>query len=105
MKANRIVFRKLKQQYDLMVIKGALIMAEIELQDEAKDTFEDDIKFMKTVEEVPVRNDAKGLKYQIKALEELKGQLLDEEKYEEVIEADEILVKLRRELNRLKNGI
>ena len=105
MKANRIVFRKIKQQYDLMIIKGALIMAEIELQDEAKDTFEDDIKFMKTVEEVPVRNDAKGLRYQIKALEELKVQLLGEEKYEEVIEADEILVKLRRELKRLQNGI
>ena len=105
MKANRIVFRKIKQQYDLMIMKSAVILADMDLNFDKEQTFEDNITFMKTVEEVPVRNDARGLRYQIKALEELKVQLLGEEKYEEVIEADEILVKLRKELKRLKNGI
>ena len=124
MKANRSTFSKVKQQYDIRFIGAALSEHERNLQ-VVRDMFIDEdgvghefgipglVKDMHAGEiakkinekETLQQTDIRGLKYQIKALEELRGELLDEEKYEEVQEAEEILVKLKRELNKLKNGI
>ena len=124
MKVNKIRFSKLKQQYDMLLFTAGLSQHEKNMQC-IKDMFIDEdgiahefgvpgliksiaveeIKENVTKNESVEQTDIRGLKYQIKALEELRGELLDEEKYEEVIEAEEILVKLKRELNRLKNGI
>ena len=124
MKANRSRFSKVKQQYDIRFIGAALSEHERNLQ-VVRDMFIDEdgvghefgvpglVKDMHAGEiaknvnkkETVKETDIRGIKYQIKALEELRGELLDEEKYLEVREAEEILVKLNRELNRLKNGI
>ena len=107
MKANRIVFRKIKQQYDLLVMKSAYVLAEMDLQYDENFTQEphfmmDPETFAKThAPIVPSSSKTSSLINQIRALEELKSALLDEEKYEEVQEAVELLTKLRKELNRL----
>ena len=113
MKANRIVFRKIKQQYDLLQMKSAYILGEMELQHD--DNFEQEPHFMMDPETFkkdhrfisisPHSPQASNLRHQIKGLEALKESLLAEEKYEEVIEADELLTKLKKELNRIDNGI
>ena len=101
MRANRIIFRKLKQQYDLLQMKSAYILGEMELQHD--ENFEDRPHFMIAQEEIietpKPKTKRQALKYQIRALEDLRVELLDQEKYEEVIEADELLIKLKRELN------
>ena len=113
MKANRIVFRKLKQQYDLLQMKSAYILGEMELQHD--ENFKQEPHFMMDPETFakdhtpvsysPYGPRASNLRHQIKGLEALKESLLAEEKYEEVIEADELLTKLKKELNRIDNGI
>ena len=113
MKANRIRFRKLKQQYDLLQMKSAYILGEMELQHD--ENFEQEPHFMMDPEtfakdHTPISYSPHGprasnLRHQIKGLEALKESLLAEEKYEEVIEADELLTKLKKELNKIDNGI
>ena len=111
MKANRIVFRKIKQQYDLLVMKSAYVLAEMDLQYD--ENFKQEPHFMMDPEtfaktHIPVvSNETRisSLMHQIKALEELRSSLLDEEKYLKVREAEELLIKLKKELKRINNGI
>ena len=110
MKANRILFSKLRQQYKILQMKSAYILAEDHLildPDTGVATGTerievDEFKEFNTKEYRPKRTQILNLEHQIRALQELSNELLDEEKYEEMQEAKEILEKLRRELNRLK---
>ena len=109
MKANRILFSKLRQQYKILQMKSAYILAEDHLiQDPdgvvvGTERIEvEEFKEFNTKEYRPKKTQILNLEHQIRALQELSNELLDEEKYEEMQEAKEILEKLRRELNRLK---
>ena len=109
MKANRILFSKLRQQYKILQMKSAYILAEDHLiQDPdgvvvGTERIEiDDFKEFNPKEYRPKKTQILNLEHQIRALQELSNELLVEEKYEEMQEAKEILEKLRRELNRLK---
>ena len=110
MKANRILFSKLRQQYKILQMKSAYILAEDFLVQDpdtgvvtGTERIEvDDFKEFNPKEYRPKKTQILNLQHQIRGLEELSGALLDEEKYEEMQEAKEILEKLRRELDRLK---
>ena len=109
MKANRILFSKLRQQYKILQMKSAYILAEDHLiQDPdgvvvGTERIEvEEFKEFNTKEYRPKKTQILNLEHQIRALQELSNELLVEEKYEEMQEAKEILEKLRRELNRLK---
>ena len=113
MKVNRILFSKLKQQYKILQMKSAYILAEDHLmQDPDTGVFTgterievDDFKEFNPTQYRPKKTQILNLQHQIKGLEELSNALLGEEKYEEMQEAKEILDKLRIELKRIKNGI
>ena len=113
MKANRILFSKLKQQYKILQMKSAYILAEDHLMLDpdtgvaiGTERIEvDDFKEFNPKEYRPKKTQILNLQHQIKGLEELSNALLGEEKYEEMQEAKEILDKLRIELKRIKNGI
>ena len=109
MKANRILFSKLRQQYKILQMKSAYILAEDHLiQDPdgvvvGTERIEvEEFKEFNTKEYRPKKTQILNLEHQIRALQELSNELLVEEKYEEMQEAKEILEKLRKELNRLK---
>ena len=109
MKANRILFSKLRQQYKILQMKSAYILAEDHLIQDSDGVVVgterievEEFKEFNTKEYRPKKTQILNLEHQIRALQELSNELLDEEKYEEMQEAKEILEKLRRELNRLK---
>ena len=109
MKANRILFSKLRQQYKILQMKSAYILAEDFLVQDPDGVVTgterievDDFKEFNPAQYRPKKTQILNLQHQIRGLEELSNALLDEEKYEEMQEAKEILEKLRRELDRLK---
>ena len=109
MKANRILFSKLRQQYKILQMKSAYILAEDHLIQDSDGVVVgterievEEFKEFNTKEYRPKKTQILNLEHQIRALQELSNELLVEEKYEEMQEAKEILEKLRKELNRLK---
>ena len=124
MKANRMTFRLAKQKHDMLVLAAALHQHEAN-QQAVRDLFidedgithefgtpkaireiqETEISKNVTARETPRENEARGIKYQIRGLQELRAELLDEEKYLEVQEAEELLVKLHEELRRIQNEL
>ena len=122
MKVNKARFSKLKQQYDIRFIGAAITEYERNLQvvrdmfidedgvshefgvpglvkDMQSEEIENNVKKNMSPREVGIR----GLEYQIKSLQELSNELLAEEKYLELREAQEILEKLEIELKEIKN--
>ena len=122
MKVNKIRFSKLKQQYTIRFIGAAITEYERNLQvvrdmfidedgvshefgvpglikDMQSEEIENNVKKNMSPREVGIR----GLEYQIKSLQELSNELLAEEKYLELREAQEILEKLEIELKEIKN--
>ena len=123
MKVNRIIFSKIKQQHEILKMKSAYIAAEKAIvqdpsltqwqQEVAHETVKvdpemfaamevDEFGGMKslTIKDLQVRE----LESQIEVIEETGRKLLKEEKYELMQEAKEIWVKLKEQLNNLKNG-
>ena len=118
MKANRIVFGRIKQQYDLMLLRGAHILAEQQLIDEADAAHERDTAFMRSFDnksrrEVKDEYDAyrtvdeekrlRSLRAQLKQLEHLNASMLAEEKYEEMQEIKELIAKITKEIKDIDN--
>ena len=115
MRINKIVWNKLKTQWELSKMKAAYIAAEKAIVQDASLTGweqpkQDLDKFARSemdefghVTNFTVRDvQIKTLEGQLKELEEVGRRLLEEEKYELLKESKEIWEKINQQLNNLK---
>ena len=113
MRANRILFDKLKQQYDIIKMKSAYILAEREIMQNPGLTAWQEVSepqefhFMQdefgniknmTVKELQIEK----LEKQLEELERVGNELLAEEKYELMQEAKELYNITKSQLNKLR---
>ena len=125
MKANRILFDRLKQQWDLLKMKSAYIAAEQEIIQNSSNGMADGISFgnndivpeQKVIEffqdefgnlaaeEVTVKDQQiRKLEQQLKELEETGRKLLEDENYELMEEARELYDITKRQLDKLRGN-
>ena len=117
MKANRIIFDRLKQQYEIMKMKSAYILAERDIVQDPSLTAWQETKYVAPEEVQFVLDDFGGVKnmtlkeIQIQKLEEdleklkkLGNELLADEKYELMVEAQELYDIALKQLNKLRGN-
>ncbi len=119
MKVNRILYARLLQEYDLLMMKAAYIQAERDIMFNPSLTSWQPINDH-MMSQAPIEMDAetfhelhrpvfsnnsqiKLIEAQMKELEDAGRNLLDQERYELMQEAKEIWEKLKQDLNKLKN--
>ena len=114
MKANRILFDRLKQQYDIIKMKSAYILAEREIVQNPsltqweENTNVEEFHFLQdefgnirnvTLKELQIEK----LETQLEELKKVGNELLAEEKYELMREAQELYDITLDQLNKLRS--